>query len=51
MVFIYVLGFVAWAVPMAAAGWYLMTFRDIHRELKLIRRYLQDLHERQIQAK
>lgn len=46
MILLYLLGFLAWAMPTLAAVWYLMTFRDIHREVRLIRRYLQDLHER-----
>jgi len=46
MFLLYFLGFLAWAVPTAAGIWYLLAFRDIQREIRAIRRYLQDLHER-----
>lgn len=41
-----ILGFLAWLVPTIAGIWYLMTFREIRDEIKLIRRYLQMMSER-----
>lgn len=46
LVLIYLLGLVAWAVPTVAAVWFLLAFREIHREIRTIRRYLKEIHER-----
>lgn len=40
------LAVVAWVVPTVAGVWYLLTFREMRDEIKLIRRYLQSLHDR-----
>lgn len=39
------LAVVAWIVPTVVGVWYLLTFREMRDEIKLIRRYLQSLHD------
>lgn len=50
MILLYLLGFLAWAVPTAAGIWYLVLFREIHQEVKIMRRYLQSLHSQALRA-
>lgn len=45
--FMLLLGLIAWIVPTIAGVWYLLTFRVIRDEIRLIRRYIQLLHERE----
>ncbi len=42
----FLLGLIAWVVPTIAGVWYLLTFREMRDEIKLIRRYLQAWYER-----
>lgn len=46
MFLLYLLGMLAWLVPTAAGVWYLLAFHEIRQEVRMIRRYLQEIHER-----
>lgn len=39
------LGWVIWLSSFLVGFWFLRTFREIHHELRTIRRYLQSLHD------
>lgn len=51
MFVLYLLGFISWAVPTVAGVWYLVKFRELHAEVQLIRRYLQEMHQHQVRGR
>lgn len=51
VVLLYLLGILAWILPTAAAIWYLLAFREMQQEVKTIRRYLQEMHDRSVQGR